>query len=456
MLAFSAVAGVIVGALLVLSVLAPPHASTGSKFPGAELDILGGPQPISPAFFGMGIRGDVHIGATSATLLAATPVQYLRYPDGDIGERMDLVNGTLYDPGFSNTSAAPDNLSDFIGLCRSIDCHAIIQLPLEIDSPATAAYEVAYITGALGFSPAYWELGNEPAAWTCFGTPWQDWGSGCSGGTTPEQFAQVTASYIAAVRAVEPSAQFVGLGGTGQGNSDDATWITPLETIDGANLSAISIHSYVDNHIPDPQNTTVTNFFSGLQAEYSLPNIVDVARSAVHAACPNCTTQIFVTELNSVSGTEPLSIYLNTFYNGLFYAAEVTQAVNLGLGNLDPFTWENGFITSTGPQARYTVESQVLPGLLGESYNVSVANPGVYAALTTDASGQLSLMIVDTNSTSGVSLSFGNATLGFGDGAHVLTWTNSSASPVTSTLAGGPIAVPSLSIVLVSGTSQEN
>ncbi len=446
----------VVGTLLVLSVLTPPRVSTGPQFPGAELDILGGPEAMSSAFYGMGIRGDVHIGASSATFLAATPVQYLRYPDGDIGERMDLVNGTLYDPGFSNTTAAPENLSDFIALCRSIDCHAIIQLPLEIDSPSTAAYEVAYITGTLGFSPAFWELGNEPAAWTCFATPWQDWGSGCSGGTTPEEFADVTASYIAAVRAVEPSAQFVGLGGTGQGNSDDATWITPLETLDGPNLSAISIHSYVDNHIPDPQNTTLANFFSGLGAEYSLPNIVAVARSAVHAACPNCTTQIFVTEVNSVSGTEPLSIYLNTFYNGVFYAAEVAQAINLGLGNLDPFTWENGFITSSGPQARYTVESQFLPELFGEAYNVSVSNPGVHAALTTNTDGQLSLMIVNTNSTSGVSLSFGNSVPGFADGAHLLTWTNASASPLSSTFAGGTISVPSLSIVLVTGDAQQN
>src|SRR5271157_2674928 len=189
---------------------APPVPVVGAP---AQLRVSGAELPVSPAFYGVGVQVGTPLSSDTVSLLSGTPIHFIRYPDGKSGDRMDLVNGTVYTPGEANTTPAAVTLTDFVSACEAIDCKAIIELPLEIDSPGTAAYEVSYIENSLHFDPAYWELGNEPGGWTCYGTPWSDWQSGCTGGTDPTSYAQEAGAYITAVRAIDPPAQFVGLGG---------------------------------------------------------------------------------------------------------------------------------------------------------------------------------------------------------------------------------------------------
>src|SRR4029077_6850449 len=110
--------------------------------------------------------------------------------------------------------------------------------PAEIDSPSTAAYDVAYTEQVLQFRPAYWEIGNEPAIWTHFQLPWSEWAPAQNLNATPVQFAQVVQRYVTAIHAVDPSAAIIGLGGVGTGAYGETPWITSTVRLNGPNLSA--------------------------------------------------------------------------------------------------------------------------------------------------------------------------------------------------------------------------
>jgi len=454
-LALGVAVGIVVSLVLLALVLPSTSAPPPLTAVSAELSVNLTPSQVSPAFYGVGLRGDRELSSDSVSLLSATPIRFLRFPDGAIGERMDLVNGTLYEPGYSNTSLASVTTAQFVSVCRATNCSAIIQLPLEINDSATAAYEVHFIEDNLGFHPAYWELGNEPVTWECFDVPWVDWGTDCTGpGTTPAALALETHAYIAAVRGVDPAARFVGLGGTGAGNADDASWIIPLEQEDGPNLSAISIHSYVDDHIPSSTDVSLPSFFSGLSSAYSVPNILANARAAIASACPACATQVFITEMDSVSGFDPLAPYLSTYYNGVFFAAEEAQGLNSQAANIDPFCWENGLITAAGIQARYTIESQFLTQLGPEQYNASTNASGVYVAVT-GGSGAVQLLAVNTGSTDDVQLSLAGSNLHFTGSIFETLWTSAESAPATESLnttTASTLVLPPTSVVLVSSS----
>ena len=109
------------------------------------------------------------------------------------------------------------NLTSFVTWCETFGCHAILELPAEIDDPSTAAYDVSYTERVLAFHPSYWEIGNEPAIWTHFEIPWSEWNASQAQNATPEQFAQVVPAYNIAIHSVDPSAPIIGLGGVGTG-----------------------------------------------------------------------------------------------------------------------------------------------------------------------------------------------------------------------------------------------
>jgi hypothetical protein len=447
---------VVVVASAALILFAETQVTTPGPVPtvSGQLRVSSAGNPISPAFYGVGIRGDRRLSSDSASLLTATPIRYLRYPDGDIGERLDAVNGTIYQYGYANTTSAALNLTGFVSLCYAIQCQAIVQLPFEIDSPSTGAYEASYLVNLLHFQPAYWELGNEPADWICFGVPWVDWASGCTGQTTsPDAFANETHAYIAAVRAVDPSARFIGLGGTGNGDADDPTWIVPLEALNGANLSAISVHTYVDDHILEPDLISTENFLSGLSSPYDLPNVLLAARQAVLVACPMCRTQIFATEMDSVSGFNPLATFLPTYYDGLFFAAEETQGLNSQAANIDPFCWENGLITASGPEPRYFVESAFLSALGPVQYNASVNVSAAYAAAT-GGGGDIEVLVANANASSNLNLSLKGSGVDLTGPVSVRTWNPTQATPSVSSESASElttILLPPASLELLIG-----
>jgi len=448
-----AVALVVGGSLVVVALSRPPSGAASPEGPQgpivpATLTISPRSHSIPSTFYGVGIQLGTSLSSDSPSLLRSTPIVSLRYPDGSEGDATDLVNNTIYAPGYVNTTSSRVTLPEFIATCRAINCSAIVILPLEIDEPGTAAYEVRYIEDTLDFTPAYWELGNEPGGWTCFGTPWVDWATGCTGGTNATEYAAEVARYIAAIRPIDPDARFLGLGGT-----DGPEWITPLEEEDGPQLAGISLHSYVDDLLPSTSDLSLSNFFAGLSASNSLPNLIATSRAAILAACSSCSTVIYFTEMESVSLGQPLATYLPTFYNAVFFAAEMIQGLNSPATSIEPFTWESdvdGLITSQGPAPRYVVESTFLSRLGSIVAPANVSFPGVYATYATTGSGGTEMLLVNTNVTDRVNVTLPEGSFGTSLPIDEWSWSSGDAAPVESGVSNAAsVLVPPLSIVLL-------
>lgn len=425
---------------------------------GGTLSLGRNGTALPAAFWGVDVRSTNAEPPNAAALLRATPYAVLRYPGGIVGERMDLSTDTIYNYG-GGSYQAPFGTAAFVQLCEAVGCRAIVQLPLEIDSPATAAKEVRYVEQTLGFHPAYWELGNEPAGWQCYGTAWANWGSACrAGGPGPWPFANESLAYIKAVLAVDPSARFVGLGGTGQGSSENARWITPLEEVAGHFLAAISIHSYVDGK--GPAVATLQAFFDGLSSQYSLPYALAQANEAIRAACSSCSTAVFVTELGSANGGGSFGQYIGSFDDAVFYAAEVAQGLDFGAQDLCEFAWDigsGGLISSGGSAyAKYTLASTLLTRLAPEVVSASVGSaPNVFAAAT-ETRGTTELLVANANA-AGVTVSLAGSGLPADANATLLYWDGSASGPATSAIrTDGSLAMAGPSVALVTAAGSSN
>ncbi|MCI4364928.1 MAG: hypothetical protein L3K10_02545, partial [Thermoplasmata archaeon] len=191
---------------------------------------------IPAAFWGINVAAQSHFTNNSGTLVDATPVNYVRFPGGVLGEQFNYTSGVItnYDGSHTGTSTT---ISQFINSCNSFGCHAILQLPAETNEPWTAAYYAGYVVHTLNFQPAYWEIGNSVPGWTEYTIPWSHWGSQVGATISANLFANETKVIIKAVKAVDPGAKFLALG-AGMGPKDYAkAWISALASVDGHNLS---------------------------------------------------------------------------------------------------------------------------------------------------------------------------------------------------------------------------
>jgi hypothetical protein len=452
-----------IGALMLVAVL--PAASSG--MPGT----LGTPSPrqsssatitvaglsaaknISWAFWGLNVLATQPFGSADASEVAATPVTFLRFPGGGLGEELNYTSGVITDvPG--GTQQATTTVAQFVTECKAIHCHAILQLPAEINSSGTAAYYASYVVHTLDFQPAYWEIGNAVPGWTHFGVPWSQWKTQ-QGKTsaTPDEFAQLVRSYISAVRAVDTSAHFIALGvGMAQPNYAES-WITPLASLDGPNLAGISVHSYIDGSTPpDP---TWSELFSNLNGPYSLPQQVSAVRGFIKAACSTCTTNVYVTEANAAQDDSYVSL-LSTFAGPLYLAADTAQALNLRLYALDWYCYDGNYSgawedTPGHWQMQYTLFSEVMTALKNRELATTVSGTSSLYAAATTASSLEALLIVNVNTTSGTSIAMDRAGLPVGSQVQMIQWLPGNSGPSTSTVTlGSTFTAPAESITVLS------
>ena len=416
---------------------APP--SGGSPLPtGIQVAPAGSAQPIAPGFWGVDVSALATPAATDAPRLLETPVRYLHFPTGFVGEELNYTSGVITNPNGTPTPATM-TVADFVGLCRAIHCHAILQLPAEIDSPATAAFYVHYVVDQLGFQPSYWEIGDSPSGWQHFGIPWSNWSPAQDVNITPIPFALLVQTYITAIDLVDPGAHFLALG-TGLGPLDFAkSWVEALAEIDGTELSGITIHSYPLNSTDLP--ATPAALFSGLTGGVSMPEQVAHDREWLHDGCPSCTNlAVFVVEANAAQ-ISPWYPLMATFNGTLYLAADAINGLDLGLVNLDWLCFECDFPTAwelspSEVQSPFYLFADVLERLGNTtlSTNVTGAAP-VYALATLNASGE-SLLVVNLNESHPLALNLTAAQLCTEDPVSELLWTGATPQPV---LVAGPL-----------------
>lgn len=407
------VVGMLVGTALVASeFIPPPTVPSGPHYlPPVNATIntfaLSGATPIPSSFWGINVGAGNPFTLAEARLLATTPVTYIRYPGGDPADEMNYTTGIITNKtGVTYPAGTPP--AQFVDSCEAIQCHAILGLPAEIDSPSTAAYYVSYVEQTLHFTPAYWEIGNEPSAWNHYDQPWSEWATAPPNPVNISEYTSLLFNYSEAVRSVDPTTPLIApaLGESGIGKNC-ATWCGPVVSADGSLLGAVSVHSYPA--FPPTASRSLTSFFSLLRTSaYALPTVVPADRGYIQRNYSGYLP-LFVDEISTVPTTQngegAFANYTGELYGGLFDAAEVTQLLALDVANADWFDWAsvdsyswdgsgNGPLTPTG-----MIFQTFMPLLYSEYDPTIVVTPStLYASATTDGT-HLSLLVVNVNTT---------------------------------------------------------
>ncbi|MGA8302763.1 MAG: hypothetical protein WB873_03565 [Thermoplasmata archaeon] len=398
-----------------LSLGAPvaPGSADSQAQPSASSGItilpLGGATPIPSTFWGINVDAGYPFTVSNAKLLATTPVTWIRYPGGATADELNYTSGTIWNKtGVAHPAATTP--AEFVAACEAINCHAIMALPAEIDSPSTAAYYVEYVEDTLGFTPAYWSVGNEPTTWHHWDQPWNTWATSAQVLVTVPAYLPMLHDYITAIRSVDPTTPIIApsIGGGSALNNTCSSWCGPVAAADGSALAALSVHSYTAYPPPGIGQRTVESFFATLQTSpYALPTVIPRDR-AIIAQNYSGNLPLYLDEITTVpfvtGGESTYATYTSELYGGLFDAAQTTQLLALQVPDVDWFDWGGaiyGWDNST--TGSLTPTGEVFQSFMSQLYGAydptTVNGPStVYAAATTDGTN-LSLLVVNVATT---------------------------------------------------------
>ena len=397
-----------------------------SHVPSLQLT-LGPPVNEPTDFWGMDLIADKNPGPDPATLLAATPARVLSYPVANVTETMNLTSGVVYHEGGTTKAVVP--ISQFISICAAISCHAIIGLPMEINSTSTDAYEAHYIVDVLKFHPEYFVYGNEPAHWSCFGISWVQLAEGTpcnTGNITIPAFANETAAAIQAVNTAldgqnVPAAMC--LGGTGkQGPVNETNWILGLEAnpYDSENCAAYAMHvkdAHSQTTVP-----TLANFYATLTGPQSL--VADYQNvSPITDGKP-----LYMTEVGAFTPKSVFTpVFRGTWAQDVLDSAMVVQSMQNVLPDMAWWAWALG-----GKDAVYDGQTTTLYAIwatlftkLGPVWQSSEyhGQSGVFAEAAWTGT-EWSILLVNTNITESFHFGLHETGLPLVGSGTLYTWTS--------------------------------
>ncbi|MCI4319846.1 MAG: hypothetical protein L3K23_06930 [Thermoplasmata archaeon] len=338
-----------------------------SPAPVAVLNAFGAMGSLAPTFWG--INYDINEpqtnfeNATLSEYLNATPIRFVR-------DVLQWSNASLQSADrFDRWSGSQSEVT--------IDWNLT-------DSPGQDVAEVRALESTYGVHATFWAYGNEPA----------------TKGVSALAYARNLQSFISGVRSFDPAAKFVGLE-TQVPNGQGTPYIFNVSKVDGANISAISIHTYPN---AGTSGSLEQDFLNSLYAPWYDDSVVqgaNLAWATIKAACGSCGFQLFVGEVNGGPDSPPYDLYAPYragYDEAVFYAASVIQAWQANVSRFVPWTLaapvehkcDNGVfeldalcggIHRVANPAFYffsSIANQLPPGTL---FNASVSGaPHVYAA----------------------------------------------------------------------------
>jgi hypothetical protein len=443
-----------VAVVIVLLVPAPSAEGGAVSYVNGTLEV-GGPLAYeTDSYFSLNTAspdlGDPNVEA----LVASTGIVYEN--SGFAGEYVNQSAGIQYANNGNSSTYFGQGDSQFIALCEHVRCHATLPVPGEIDDPGAAAVTVRYVEQTLGFHPEYWEIGNEPIAWTHFDIPWTQWRASDHSTPTPLEYAEMVQRYVLAIRSVDPSAQILGLQ-SDAGSPLDSSWFTPLMEIDGPNLSAVAYHSYAGG-LGFPGNSAA-DFFATLAKPTTFPLNYPTTLATVRAACPSCATRVFVGEYNSALLGNFTGL-ATSYPEAPYIAAGLLEGLRENASQVTYYALQPG--TNAGligannaPLPVYSVFSMIFPNVtlpwIGYA-SVAGAPPDVYSLVSHNLT-RSSVFVVDTNVSEGVRLLLGPGTQFVGAVEEYLD-TPSQSGPVAESVslnANSVIVLPPEGILLLDG-----
>ena len=410
-----------------------------------------------PSFYGVDLqtkcRSCVWTNASVKGFLNATPFTWYRY--GTDSDRCNSSANLQYADDGSTGGCAYD-VTALKSWCATVTphCHAILDLPAENNNSAQVAAIAKWIVSTVGFQPDYWSIGNEPTGWTHYGIPWTQWKTTDARSPTPLAYAFDVKAAIAAVKAVDPAAKFIGIEAACSCNT---VWFQDVVRINGPNLAAIAYHSY-----PSTGATTETldAFLSPLATTSNLTSSYATVRSDIVGYCTACATMpIFVHEYNAGPGWAP-SNHAGSYADALFLAASVTQALRANVTQLTVYNLQtssttgygfsmmngNGTVGPTGTLYQSVLSALPVGTVIGASVRTTVGN--VWSVVTRNATTE-ALLVVNANLSHAIALGLGSA-FATGVSGTVIQWSPSLTVPkVTSGLLATTYSVPSEGILLL-------
>ncbi len=432
--------------------------------PSASLSFAPAPFELASTFWGTTVSPIAPLLPYEAAAVAATPARTVVWPGATMGDAYDPLTNQIW-KGAAAAEIAPTSEAAFAEWCRSVGCTPILQVPGEIDDPAIAAQIVNYSENVLGLHPVAWEIGNEPGFWSHWRQPWGSWNTTVPAPNSME-YAWEVHNYTLSMRQVDPTARIIGLPAVGRtpANDEIGKWIAAVISVDGPNISAISIHVYPD---PAPTNDTLSEFYATLSPSNSLsvPARVPYLEGLIAnltASCGSCgPIALTFTEIGSaITGRPDADHYSLGFPGAMYMAAQMAQAIDFNLTNVDAFaavldTANSWFAISGNARPLFVLQSDILSHLGRDAYPVSFSGgfPGLYGVATRDPSdgNRSDLLVVNTNLSQSVQFapSFPGAALS--EPTAAWSWSNNSTeAPVSNYFPGAPgsYVLPPNSLVL--------
>lgn len=442
-------------AVVVAGLLALPASPPAGPLPTVPVSLRVGPSvgTVGPGFFAVSAQSDYLADAVTQSLVEHTPLTVFRW--GPQGEYVNLTAGVQYTDDGVPGPIGPDNISSFIEFCRAVHCRASLAVPGEINDTAIAVETVSYIENTLGFHPAYWSVGNEPQTWSHFNEPWVDWRTTDASHVSPMQYALEVQRYVAAIRTVDPNAQFVGIQSAGGDAVEASQWIAPVVEVNGPNLTAVAYHPYPGGS--GASGASLADFFSSLTRSTAFPLGYPEAQRTIAAAC-GCAVPLIAGEFNSALGGG-YAPYMAGYPNVPYIGAGLLLAMEEGVPQVTYFTLSTpgpgfGLLEGTTPRPTYYLYSVFLENLTQGSV-LPATLPGapaqVYALETVNGS-RTSLFVVNANPSVNVELNLTGSGFPLAGGGTVYSWDPSGAFPTVATVSGGlPIVyrLPAEGVLLV-------
>jgi hypothetical protein len=452
-LALLAVTAIVAGVLVLYP--SPSHTPQATVAVEVLVNTTAPPRTINSSFWGFNVGPNDAPTTTLADAASETPARVVRFPGGAAGDELNYTTGTLTNDS-GGAVPADENLSQFVAWCRTISCSPILELPGEIDEPATAAYYVAYTEATFGLHPLAWEIGNEPALWTHFGMPWSEWNLSQDLTPSASQYARVVQAYVSAIHKVDPTAPILGLPGVGTGSYDETTWINSTVALNGPNISGVAIHVYPAGAGP-PTGANLSEFLANASGPHSLAVRLASDQAAIAAIRPG--VPLYVTELGTGLAAGTYAPFLYTFPDVPFVASEIVATILSGVASVElaqvqtPHggTWMDGNGTVHSLLALYT---QLFPelGPLAVPVQLLPPVPGLAAVATSSGpGGTTELFVVNTNAFLAAQLSLAGSGLNLSSPTTRWSWNSSTGAPVSVDLPGAPATwtVPPVSVLLL-------
>ncbi len=367
---------------------------------------------LSSQFWGATINNEVRVFRGETSSVNATPARVLVWPGAMAGEDYDPLTDTHYDTYSGAPIRALTNESQFVAMCKAVDCTAIVQVPAEIDDPSLAEAIVNYTEVNLSFHPAYWMIGNEPELWGHWQVPWKNWPTTYTNGPDPTQFGDEVLAYVKDIRAVDNTTPILGLPASGCtcGYYTFDQWISGVLKVTGNKIQAVAFHEYPAGWL-GTGNGSLQAFYGTIQSSANIPIRMAAARAAVQSACPGCNVSVFISELGSALSWSTYGPYAIGFSGSLSLASQITQAMDVNLTNIDLFAAElattNSWFDPTGHvRTDYALYTSIFDHLGTQAYPVNFTGLGhsLYGidTLAPGDSGRQDLLVVNDNISHGI------------------------------------------------------